>query len=327
MAIAMLTTKDRTLAPPAQARRDEPGTITIGLVNNMGDAAIRATERQFGGLLQADDLDIRVRYFHLPQVPRSETARATFLTSYASVDELWDDPVDGLIVTGAEPRVPRLQDEPYWPMLTKLIDWAEGNTISTIWSCLAAHAAVLHLDGVARRPLPSKLFGLFDCVKACEHPMLAGAPAHWPVPHSRLNDLDREELAAHEYVVLSSSPLAGADTFCKPRGSLFVFFQGHLEYDAQTLLREYIRDITRFINGERDTYPNMPHAYFNETFSADFERIRARAVAEPRADILALIAETPVAKSLINTWRASATNIYKNWLHYIADEKRRRAAR
>ena len=120
---------------------------------------------------------------------------------------------------------------------------------------------------------------------------------------------------------------AGADTFCKQRGSLFVFFQGHLEYDAQTLLREYIRDITRFINGERDTYPNTPHAYFNEAFSADFEAIRARALVEPSADILARIAATPVAKSLINTWRASATDIYKNWLHYLADEKRRRAAR
>jgi homoserine O-succinyltransferase len=156
--------------------------------------------------------------------------------------------------------------------------------------------------------------------------MLAGAPAHWPVPHSRLNDLDRAELAARGYVELSSSPIAGADTFCKQRGSLFVFFQGHLEYDAQALLREYIRDITRFINGGRASYPNMPHAYFNEAFSADFERIRAKALAEPSADILARIAETPVTKRLINTWRASATNIYKNWLHYLADEKRRRAA-
>src|SRR3974390_1837189 len=116
MATAMLTTRDRTLAPPAQERGEEPQTITIGLVNNMGDAAIRATERQFGGLLQADDVDVRVRYYHMPQCPRPKAARALFLTSYAGVDDLWADPVDGLIVTGAEPRTPRLQDEPYWPM-------------------------------------------------------------------------------------------------------------------------------------------------------------------------------------------------------------------
>ena len=29
--------------------------------------------------------------------------------------------------------------------------------------------------------------------------------------------------------------------FLKQRKSLFVFFQGHLEYDSQTLLREYVR--------------------------------------------------------------------------------------
>ena len=325
--MTVLTSTETLAPPPSEVPGVNSQRIVVGLVNNMPDAAIRATERQFGGLLQADGIEVALRYFHLPTVPRSESARATFLQSYAPVEELWTSRIDGLIVTGAEPRAPKLQDEPYWSTLTRVVDWAEENTISTIWSCLAAHAAVLHLDRLERQPLGSKLFGVFDCVKAADHPIVSGIPQCLPVPHSRLNALNRDELVARNYQVITSSDLAGADMFLKQRKSLFIFFQGHLEYDAQTLLREYIRDITRFINRERDTYPNMPHAYFNETFSADFERIRARAVAEPRADILALIAETPVAKSLINTWRASATNIYKNWLHYLADEKRRRAAR
>ena len=66
------------------------------------------------------------------------------------------DRLDGLIVTGTEPRAPLLQEEPYWPTLTKVVDWAEEHTVSTIWSCLAAHAAVLHLDSVQRRPLRKK---------------------------------------------------------------------------------------------------------------------------------------------------------------------------
>jgi homoserine O-succinyltransferase len=325
---AMLTTRDKAAAAELSlSMRQAVGQLTIGLVNNMPDAAIRATERQFGTLLQADGLDVRLRYFHLPQVPRSPSARSTFLNSYAQIDELWEGGVDGLIVTGAEPRAPRLQDEPYWHALCELIDWAENNTISTIWSCLATHAAVLHLDGVERRRLATKLFGVFGCSKVTDHPMLAGSPAEWPVPHSRLNDLDRAELAARGYVVLASSSIAGADTFLKQRNSLFIFFQGHLEYDAQTLLREYIRDISRFINGERDSYPDMPRGYFNAATGAEFERIRNRAIADRNADILVTVAESPVAKNLINSWRGSATNIYRNWLHYLADEKRRRLAR
>jgi homoserine O-succinyltransferase len=325
----MLTTRDATPpAPDGEQRRPADRAveqITVGLVNNMPDAAIRATERQFGTLLRADGLDVTLRFFHLPQVVRSPAARATFLTSYGVMDELRSSGVDGLIVTGAEPRAARLQDEPYWQALTELIDWAQDHTISTIWSCLAAHAAVLHLDGVERRPLPQKLFGVFECSKATEHRLLDGAPGQWPVPHSRLNDLDRAQLSAHGYVVLSSSPLAGADTFLKPRNSLFVFFQGHLEYESQTLLREYIRDVTRFINGERDSYPDMPHGYFSAAMGAELEAIRSKAIADRRPEVLAAVAESPVARSLSNTWRGPATNIYGNWLRYLADAKRTRA--
>ena len=42
--------------------------------------------------------------------------------------------------------------------------------------------------------------------------------------------------------MLSRSPVAGADLFIKQRKSLFVFLQGHPEYDPGSLLREYQRD-------------------------------------------------------------------------------------
>ena len=50
----------------------------------------------------------------------------------------------------------------------------------------------------------------------------------------------------------------------KQRESLFVFFQGHPEYDAVTLLLEYRRDVGRYLRRERDTYPPMPQGYFDE---------------------------------------------------------------
>ena len=41
--------------------------------------------------------------------------------------------------------------------------------------------------------------------------------------------------------------------------------------------------------------------------------------------IIAALAETSTGKNMSNTWRGSATNIYRNWLHYLAAEKMRRA--
>src|SRR5262249_34994245 len=157
---------------------------------------------------------------------------------YRDIAELWDARLDGLIVTGTEPRAANLADEPYWESLSTLVDWAREHTSSTIWSCLAAHAAVLHADGIARRTLKEKRSGVFDCHRAMAHPMTEHFPLPLWVPHSRYNDLPERALAASGYSILTRSETAGVDAFAKLDGSFFLFFQGHPEYDADTLLRE-----------------------------------------------------------------------------------------
>jgi len=134
-------------APADPARND--GAIEIGIVNNMPDAALELTERQFIGLLAAASgkTQVRVRLFALPQIGRGEFARRRLLSDYAEIGRLWDTRLDGLIVSGMEPGPGPLREEPYWRMFTELIDWADRQTTSSIWSCLAAHAAVLHRDG------------------------------------------------------------------------------------------------------------------------------------------------------------------------------------
>src|SRR5205085_7346014 len=124
----------------------------------------------------------------------------------------------------------------YWASLANVIDWAEHNTSSTIFSCLAAHAAVLHLDGIHRHPLADKCCGVYDCLKVSDDPIVAGAPSPVRMPHSRWNDLREGHLASNGYRVLARSA-AGADLFVKQWRSLFVFFQGHPEYDSDSLLR------------------------------------------------------------------------------------------
>src|SRR5215471_8783135 len=123
--------------------------LEVGLVNNMPDAALESTERQFLELLNAaaHDIPVRLRLFSLPDVPRADAGRRHLDASYSGIAALWNSRLDGLIVTGTEPRAPSLADEPYWGSLAAVLDWARANTASTVWSCLAAHAAVLHIDG------------------------------------------------------------------------------------------------------------------------------------------------------------------------------------
>src|SRR5204862_242296 len=210
----------------------------LGLVNHMPDAGLQATDRQFVALrgAAADGLTVRVTPYALPDIPRTDWGRAYVTRFYSPIEDLWDSHLDGLIVTGTEPRSPNLREEPYWASLTRVLEWAEHNTHSAVWSCLATHAALLHLDGIDRRPLGEKRFGIFECDRVSDHPLTADAPARLRMPHSRWNDIPEDALTSCVYRVLTRSDAAGVDAFVKQRKSLFVFFQGHPEYEAHTLM-------------------------------------------------------------------------------------------
>ena len=306
------------------ARAREARCLEIGLVNNMPDAALEATERQFTDVLgaAADRQLVRLHLFSLPQLPRGEAASSFLRLAYAPTGKLEDAQLDALIVTGTEPRAASLDREPYWAALAQVIDWAEHNTISTIWSCLAAHAAVLHLDGVQRHELEEKCFGVFECEGVREDPLLAGAPSPLCIPHARRNELREGELVSHGYRVLTRSPLVGVDMFAKKWRSLFVFFQGHPEYELDSLAREYRRDVGRFLRGESPSCPPMPRGYFDARGEASLEAFTARARGEPDPGLLALYPENLRASpALADAWRLPAISVFRNWLGYLAERK------
>jgi homoserine O-succinyltransferase len=293
--------------------------LDIGLVNNMPGKALQATERQFLTLLNsaARNVSVRLWLYALPDVPRTDSGRRHIDSFYSGIDQLWDRPLDGLIVTGMEPRASNLKDEPHWASMTRLIDWAERNTRSTIWSCLAAHAAVLHTDGIVRRRLSEKRFGLFECDRVSEHPVLAGVPSTLSVPHSRWNDLREQELSAAGYGVLTRGREAGVDMFIKQRQSLFVFLQGHPEYDANSLQLEYARDVGRHLRRESENYPPLPYAYFDRETEAALTAIEARAVRDPREELLADVT-AHTTRNRTNVWHSPAIRIYSNWLAHLS---------
>ena len=304
--------------------------VHIGLVNNMPDAAMRATELQFARLLKdaAGPLDVRLRLFNLRGIPRSEQTRARMDGFYDDAGFLQTAHVDALIVTGAQPASDDLRDEPYWPELAHLIDWAEIGTISTVFSCLAAHAAVLHLDGVNRRPLPKKLSGVYQAARVEDDPMFFGLPLSGPVPHSRRNTVVEEELTAKGYRILSrlaSNDGSGgqADIFTRepPGHSRFVFFQGHPEYDAGTLGREYLRDMGRFLKGEQDMAPAIPENYFDRATEDRLDAIRPAGEAD-----LARYAGIVGAALPLSQWRGNTVRLFANWLTLVAATKARKLA-
>jgi homoserine O-succinyltransferase len=322
--MSILIDRDQGISSPALVPADSDlahgptgPELTIGLINNMPDPALKATERQFKKLLHAAAGSRRIRFhcFSLPSVMRSLEAKWYVESEYSEISELRRHKFDGLIVTGAEPLAPRLDQEPYWRDLTELIDWAKGNTRSTIWSCLAAHAAVLHLDRIERRLLPAKCHGVFDCDAVTSDPLTGSAPAPLKVSHSRLNEITEGDLTQSGYQVLTRSARAGVDIFVRQYASRFVFFQGHPEYDALSLQREYLRDIGRYLVRERENYPAVPVSYFDAVTEEKLARFERRAKHERHPalanDLPALNLRADIAAG------SAAAALFRNWLQYL----------
>lgn len=330
--MAVLFDKHRSIASPALApaqlrqadalannRQSEVSTITIGLINSMPDSALQSAERQFTGLLQAATGDHRIHLhcFSLPSVKRSPQAKQMMQGRYRDIGDLGRLRFDGLIVTGAEPNADALPKEPFWKELTEVIDWAKTNTRSSIWSCLAAHAAVLHLDGIERYRLDAKCSGIYDCVKVSEASLTRGLKSSIKVPHSRVNMLRKSDVVAGGYQILTESQEAGVDIFVKQLTSRFVFLQGHPEYDALSLQREYLRDITRYLSRQRDAFPAVPVGYFDRATENKLASYRQRATAERTIPLSIELPKLTLRPDL--AFGQAASVIFRNWLEYLSE--------
>jgi homoserine O-succinyltransferase/O-acetyltransferase len=296
--------------------------LVVGLVNNMPAKAALAAERQFQALLSLASAKggIRMRFISLPSCASRLNDDGSGDRGSGELETIEGHRLDGLIVTGTEPQAGAIVNEPIWLALSRLVDWAEHNTISTVWSCLAAHAVAYHLDGLSREKLPEKLSGVFQCSKAMDHYLTAGAPPRWEVPHSRHNDLNEEILLEKGYRILSRIPGVGADTVIKQSKSMFVLMQGHPEYGADSLCREYRRDIKRFLMGERDTYPEMPRNYFDETTAAALGELKELALRKKDLQLLSVF-DRIVRMPSVSSWEGYAVGFYERWLTYLVQQK------
>jgi homoserine O-succinyltransferase len=301
--------------PARRVGDSRPEPLRIGLLNNMPDAAFRQTEAQFRRLIGAN---VELRLFSFADVPRGEPVRSDIAARYRSHHALRDADLDGLVITGCEPKADRLDDEPFFKPLSDVVDWATRCTLSTLFSCLASHAAVLHRDGIERRRLPAKCSGVFICSQTGGHPLLYGLAETAPVPHSRWNALDETRLAAHGYHVLRRSAEIGVDLFVREAESLLVFLQGHPEYDADSLAREYRRDVGRYLDGARDDYPDIPRNTFTQAGIARMQAFAEKALTFRDPSLFPAFPALASALPLHASWEAGARRLFGNWLREVA---------
>lgn len=304
-----------------RAREQDIRELHIGLLNMMPDAALAATERQFIRLVGSSNpiAQFYVYPFSLPELPRGEPAREHIARHYFQFDTLAAQGLDALIITGANVVNPSLAEEPFWDPLVDVVRWANEHVTSVFCSCLATHALVKHYHGLDRRRMERKTWGVYSHrITERAHPLLRDVNTRFDAPHSRYNDISREQFESAGCHVLAESEEVGVHLAVSPDHFRTIYFQGHPEYSAISLLKECKREITRYIRGEREHRPRVPEHYLTPEGTAIAEShiedvVRARAAGRSAPEF----PEAELVRHADNTWGDTGKAIVNNWLGLV----------
>lgn len=306
---------------PSVALKQDIRELHIGLLNMMPDAALGATERQFFRLIGESNpiAQFFVHPFTLEALPRSDEAQAYVDQYYEKFEDLREQGLDALIITGANVTQPNLSAELFWESLIEVADWAHQQVTSTLCSCLATHAVLEFRYGKKREQQPKKKWGVFEHqVINALHPLVTDINTRFSVPHSRWNSV-----YPHQFEEAGLRSLVTGDDGCvhlatSADGFRTIFFQGHPEYDTVSLLKEYKREIENYVNGQSDQYPPLPDNYFGKFESAILREYQYRLdEALSRGEQIPEFPESLVLRQIDNTWHDTACSVVGNWMGLI----------
>lgn len=300
-----------------RALKQDIRELHVGLLNMMPDAALEVTERQFMRLVGNSNqiAQFYVHVFSVPGLDRSPETQDYIDQYYTTFEAIQRDGLDALIITGANVANPSLDQENFWQPLSEVIEWATDNVTSVMCSCLATHALMKYFYQVDRVKRDTKKWGVFEHrIMQSYHPLLREINTRFDVPHSRWNTITQQQFEAAGLSVLIASVDGEAHMAVSPDQFRMVYFQGHPEYDINSLLKEYKRDVMLYLDGQRDQ-PPFPENYFPIEAREIAEKYLEQAqLAMEHGEALPEFPEAAILPYLDNTWGDTAKAIFNNWL-------------
>ncbi len=241
-AIAALQQENIFVMTRRRAVTQDIRPLRIAILNLMPTK--QDTETQLLRLLGNTPLQVEVTLLRAGSHESRNTERDYLNAFYRTFEEVQNEPFDGLVVTGAPVEQFAFEDVDYWDELVRVMDWADANVFSTLYICWAAQAALYHFYGIEKRKLNKKLFGIFEhAVLDRDHRLVRGFDDVFYAPHSRHTTIYVPDAAREpDLDILCTSREAGLYLAASHDGGR-VFATGHSEYDADTLEREYRRDV------------------------------------------------------------------------------------
>ncbi|WP_017471678.1 homoserine O-acetyltransferase MetA [Amphibacillus jilinensis] len=243
------------------------------------------TETQILRLLSNSPLQVHVDFIHTESYQSKNVPKSHLEQFYLTFSDVKRDRYDGMIVTGAPVEKFDFEHVDYWEEITEIMDWSVENVTSTIHICWGAQAALYHHYGIGKSTRANKISGVFSHqLIEPTHKLVRGIDDEFIAPHSRYTDIDYQAIENEpNLLILDHSDQAGPFLIVS-RDEKHVMITGHIEYDADTLAREYQRDLAK----GHDIH--MPTDYFPDNDSNN----------PPK-----------------NRWRSEAYLLFSNWLNYF----------
>lgn len=242
------------------------------------------TETQLLRKLSNTPLQVEVEFLQTASYKPTHVSENHLETFYTVFDEIKDRKFDGMIITGAPLDYTDFEDVDYWEEVCQIMEWSKTHVHCTLHMCWGAFAGLYYHYGIQKVDRESKLSGVYEHeVLKKKSPLFRGFDDIFYCPQSRAMTVSKEDVEViPELEVLAVSDEAGV-TIVKTKDSKQFFITGHLEYDSDTLSKEYFRDLEKGMN------PAIPENYFPDD--------------DPE--------KGPVVR-----WRSAGQLFYSNWLNY-----------
>lgn len=283
-AFDILTNENIFVMSQKRATAQDIRPLKILILNLMPTKTV--TETQLLRMIGNTPIQVDITLLRTESHDASHVSPEHMKTFYKVWRDIKQNYYDGFIITGAPVENMEFEEVDYWPELVNIMDWSLTHVYSTFHICWGAQAALYHFYGVPKYPLKEKLFGVFhhrvrECAKL--DPLFRGFDDVFYAPHSRHTKNRAEDIEkVPELEILADSKEAGPYVIRAMNGRQ-IFVTGHSEYDADTLKKEYERDV------KANKPISIPVNYFED--------------------------DDP-AKEPVVLWRSHANLLYYNWLNY-----------
>ena len=256
--------------------------IKILILNLMPQKIV--TETQLLRLLANTPLQLEVEFLYMASHESKNTHSDHLEQFYKTFEQVKDSYFDGLIVTGAPVENLPFEAVDYWSELVSVLEWSNNHVFSTLHICWGAQAGLYARYGVQKHNMNRKLSGIYrqDVVNNT-NPLMRGFDDDFKSPHSRYTEVKAADISRlNDLEILSFGEEVGLSILAS-KNLREVYSFGHLEYDRDTLAKEYQRDCLAGKN------PHIPENYFKN--------------------------DDPSTRPALS-WNLPAAQFFNNWINY-----------